>query len=171
MGDLAGGRLLTFGGWRVSLGGETGMMLAETTLSDCLLIVGISVAIAVVDYVVGLAGWRRESQAASFWEWSTRHRPERKLKGVEAVGAVREFYRSPVAFLIVGLPGFAFCCGTILMFLLRDAGVTIFKWAMLINYCMLPWVWEGWAWGLMCRRMSRMVAVEGRGADAALVGE
>ena len=171
VGDLWGGRLLTFGGWCVSLWGETGMMLAETTLSDCMLIVGISVVMVLVDYVLRLAGWMRESQAASFWEWSTRHRPERKLKGVEAVGAVREFYRSPVAFLIVGLPGFAFCCGTILMFLLRDAGVTIFKWAMLINVVVVQWVWQGLAWRLMCRRMSRMVAVEGRGADAALVDE
>ena len=113
---------MTFGGWRVSLEGQTGMMLAETTLSDCMLIVGISVVMVLVEYVVGLAGWRRESQAASFWEWSTRHRPERKLKGVEAVGAVRAFYRSPVAFLFVGLPLFASCGGTIVMSLLRDPG-------------------------------------------------
>lgn len=146
------------------------MMLAETTLLDCMGLFGIWVVSVVVDYVIARAGWTRESQAASFWEWSTRHRPERKLKGVEAVVAVREFYRSPVSFLIVGLPGFAFCCGTTLMFLLRDEGVTIFKWAILINVVLL-WYWQGLAWRLMCRRMSRMVAVDGRGADAALVGE
>lgn len=100
-----------------------------------------------------------------------RSRHGRTIEAAEAEGAVREFYRSPVAFLIVGLPGFAFCCGTILMFLLRDAGVTIFKWAMLINVLLVQWVWQGLAWRLMCRRMSRMVAVDGRVADAALVGE
>jgi hypothetical protein len=126
-----------------------------------MVIVGLTVVVVVGEYVAGLAGWTRESQAASFWEWSTRHRPEWKLKGVEAVVAVREFYRSPVAFLIVGLPWLAFSCGTILMFLLRDAGVTIFEWAILINVVLVRWVWEGLAWRLMCRRMSRMVGGSG----------
>ena len=117
-----GGRLLTFGGWRVSLEGETGMMPTGTTPSEFMLLVCLTVGCAVMDYVLRLAGWMRESQAASFWEWSTRHRPERKLKGVEALGAVRAFYRSPVAFLFVGLPLFASCCGTIVMSLLRDPG-------------------------------------------------
>jgi hypothetical protein len=147
------------------------MMPTRTTLADCILIVGLTVVVVVGEYVLRRAGWMRESQAASFWEWSTRHRPERKLKGVEALGAVREFYRTPVAFLIVGLPGLAFCCGTTLMFLLRDAGVTIFNSAILINVLLVQWVWQGLAWRLMCRRMSRMVAVDGREAGAALVGE
>jgi hypothetical protein len=147
-----------------------GIMPPGTTLFDCMVLIGISVGGALVDYLVGLAGWMRESQAASFWEWSTRNRPERKLKGVEAVGAVREFYRSPVAFLIVGLPWLAFCCGNIVTSLLRDAGVMIFPWAILIN-CGLLWVWQRMIGGLMFRRMSRMVAGDGREADAALVGD
>ena len=137
------------------------MMPTGTTPSEFMLLVCLTVGCAVMDYVLRLAGWMRESQAASFWEWSTRHRPERKPKGVEALGAVRAFYRSPVAFLFVGLPWFASCCGTIVMSLLRDPGGGIYSWAIPINYCMLPWVWEGWAWGLMCRRMSRMVGGEG----------
>ena len=140
--------------------GETGMMPTGTTPSEFMLLVCLTVGCAVMDYVLRLAGWMRESQAASFWEWSTRHRPERKPKGVEALGAVREFYRSPVAFLIVWLPWLAYCCGNIVISLLRDVGVMIFPWPIAINGGLLGVWWSLSSW-LKFRRMSRMVGGEG----------
>ena len=155
-----GGRLLTFVGWRVLLVGLMEPMPPRTTLSNCIFVIAISVGIALVFYVAGRAGWWRRVEAERFSARWVMSRPGKKIEAAEAEGAVREFYRSPVAFLIVWLPWLAYCCGNIVISLLRDVGVMIFPWPMAIN-CGLLGVWWNLSSWLKFRRMSRMVGGEG----------
>lgn len=87
-------------------------------------------------------------------------RPGRTIEAAEAEGAVREFYRSPVVFLIFWLPWLAVGCGNIVISLLRDVGVMIFPWPIVINGGLLGVWWSLSSW-LKFRRMSRMVGGEG----------
>lgn len=84
-----------------------------------------------------------------------RSRHGRTIEAAEAEGAVREFYRSPVAFLIFWLPWLANSCGNIVISLLRDVGVMIFPWPIAINSGLLG-VWFYLSSWLKFRRMSRM---------------
>ena len=130
-------------------------MPPRTTLSDCMGVIAISVGMALVFYVAGRAGWWRRVEAERFSARWVRSRPGKKIEAAEAEGAVREFYRSPVAFLIVWLPWLAYCCGNIVISLLRDVGVMIFPWPMAIN-CGLLGVWWNLSSWLKFRRTSRM---------------
>jgi hypothetical protein len=129
-----------------------------------------SVGMAVVQYVVGRAGWWRKVEAERFSARWVGSRPGRTIEAAEAEGAVREFYRSPVAFLIFWLPWLAVGCGNIVISLLRDVGVMIFPWPMAINGGLLV-VWFNLSSWLKFRRTSRMVVGEGREAGVALLGE
>ena len=154
----------------MSLVGMMEPMPPRTTLSDCMGLIVFSLGMALVQYVVGRVGlWRRLEVGWFSARWM-RSRPGRTIEAAEAEGAVREFYRSPVAFLIVWLPWLASSCGNIVISLLRDVGVMIFPWPIAINSGLLG-VWFYLSSWLKFRRTSRMVVGEGREAGVALLGE
>jgi hypothetical protein len=92
----------------------------KTTAEDCIWMLLISVGMGLFHH---LLTHRRQNQ--KFFE----------------VGSRRDsYFRSPTAFVVSWLPWLLFCIGNVVVSLLRDHGIMIFPWPIVINSTLLG-VW------------------------------
>jgi hypothetical protein len=113
------------------------LMPHSTSLTDCLWIAGITLAIASIRYALGRGGWFSLSEARQLSEYCSRREPDRTIEPENATRAVGQFYRRPFSFFIFWMPLAGYGAGSIGVSLLRDAGVDIFPWPIVFNSLLL----------------------------------
>ena len=107
-------------------------MPPPTSLSDCLWLLGMSIAIGAAFFLLGWSGKARSIATQRFTTALSREETSRPVDPAMASDVVRGYSRSSVAFLICWLPWLAMILGSIGVSLLRDAGFVIFPWVILL---------------------------------------
>jgi len=117
----------------------------------------MSVALGTGQFLLGLSGVLRAMDVTRFTMSLSRTRPPRTVDPGLASDAVRTFYHTPVAFIICWLPWLGYLSGNIAISLLRDAGIKIVPWPILINSSLLA-VWFLIAARLKFQRLTRTIS-------------
>ena len=107
-------------------------MPPTTSLHDCLWLLGLSIVMGGVFFLLGLTSRARAIATLRLTNALSVAKSPHQVDPAVASDAIRVYSRSLVAFLICWLPWLAMILGSVGVSLIRDAGYLIVPWAILL---------------------------------------